>query len=219
VAAGAIRRHRDPPRDSDRRNRHQQWPSRGPGSTVNLGQLWIRRLRPVARTSATAGWRNSRTAHPSRRQPRLRLGGREAGGGLHAPPAGRRTKALHAHACSLNYGTTSQFRSLPSRRRRLPPCPESLVRQSIAVWPRPGHHRKRTCGAEPVAQLVLAAARYVRLSRPVSVCASTVTCDNTRTCNSTWIVQRMPMSASCVLTYLCADMYVANGCGDLNLAL
>jgi len=29
----------------------------------------------------------------------------------------------------------------------------------------------------------------------------------------------LPISASCVLTYLCADMYVANGCGDLNLAL
>jgi hypothetical protein len=62
------------------------------------------------------------------------------------------------------------------------------------VWPWPEHCRKRTCGAEPVAQLVLAAARYVSLSRPASVCASTVTCDNTRTCNSTWIVvQRMLM--------------------------
>lgn len=65
--------------------------------------------------------------------------------------------------------------------------------RSITVWPRPEHYRKRTCSAEPVAQLLLAAARYVSLSRPASVCASTVTCDNTQTYNSTWVVQRMPM--------------------------
>jgi hypothetical protein len=64
----------------------------------------------------------------------------------------------------------------------------------MSVWLLPEHYRKRTCDAEPVAQLLLAAARYVSLSRPASVCASTVTWDNTRTCNSTWIVQRMPMS-------------------------
>ena len=51
--------------------------------------------------------------------------------------------------------------------------------RSIAVWPRPEYYRKRTCRAESVAQLVLAAARYVSLSRPASVCASTVICDNT----------------------------------------
>ena len=48
------------------------------------------------------------------------------------------------------------------------------------MWPRPEHYRKRTCSAEPVARLVLAAARYASLSRPASVCASTVTCENTR---------------------------------------
>ena len=64
---------------------------------------------------------------------------------------------------------------------------------SVTVSPRPEHCRKRTCGAAPAAQLLLAAACYVSLSRPASVRASTVTWDNTRTCNSTWIVQRMPM--------------------------
>jgi hypothetical protein len=60
----------------------------------------------------------------------------------------------------------------------------------MTAWPRPEHYRKRTYGAEPAIQLLLAAARYVSLSRPASVCASTVTWDNTRTYNSTWIVQR-----------------------------
>ncbi len=35
--------------------------------------------------------------------------------------------------------------------------------RSIAVWPRPEHYRKRTCGADPAAQFVLAAARCVSL--------------------------------------------------------
>ena len=46
------------------------------------------------------------------------------------------------------------------------------------MWPRPEHYRKRTCGAEPVAQLLLAAACYVSLSRRGSVCASALTCNN-----------------------------------------
>src|SRR5260370_21628763 len=79
--------------------------------------------------------------------------------------------------------------------------------RSVAVWTGPEHYRKRTCGAEPVAQLVIAAARYVSLGRPASVRASTVTCDNTRTCNSTWIVQRMPMSGRCSCTRVCADQH------------
>jgi hypothetical protein len=54
--------------------------------------------------------------------------------------------------------------------------------------------RRRTCGAEPVAQLLLAAARNVSLSRPAGIYASAMTCGNIRTCNSTRIVQRMPMS-------------------------
>jgi hypothetical protein len=89
--------------------------------------------------------------------------------------------------------------------------------RSITVWPWPEHCRKRTCGAEPVAQLVLAAARHVSLSRPASVCASTVTCDNTRTCNSTWIVQRMPNSGRCELVYLCAGLYAINGGSDRHI--
>src|ERR1700683_74305 len=46
----------------------------------------------------------------------------------------------------------------------------------IRVWPWPEHYRKRTCRAEPVAQLALAAVRNVSLSRPDSMCASTATC-------------------------------------------
>ena len=89
-------------------------------------------------------------------------------------------------ACSLNYGTTLQFRRLPSHGGRLPSCPESPVRQ---VHNRVATARalpKGTCGAESVAQILLAAARYLSLSRRASVCGSTVTCDNTRICNSTW---------------------------------
>jgi hypothetical protein len=51
--------------------------------------------------------------------------------------------------------------------------------RSMTVWPQPEHYRKRTCGAEPAVRFLLAAARNVSLSRPVRVCASTVTCDNT----------------------------------------
>jgi len=64
--------------------------------------------------------------------------------------------------------------------------------RSISVWPQPEHYRKQTRGPEPVTRLLFAAARYISLNRPVSLCASTVTCGNIRTCNSTWIVQRMP---------------------------
>jgi hypothetical protein len=44
--------------------------------------------------------------------------------------------------------------------------------RSITVWPRPEHYRKRTYGAEPAAQILLAAARYVSLSRRAGVCPS-----------------------------------------------
>jgi hypothetical protein len=70
----------------------------------------------------------------------------------------------------------------------------------------PSTYRKRTRGAEPAARLFLAAARYVSLSRPANVCASTVTSDNTRICNSAWIAQRMPMSGSCVLAQSWAEL-------------
>jgi hypothetical protein len=79
--------------------------------------------------------------------------------------------------------------------------------RSVTAWPQPEHYRKRTCGAKPVAQLVLAAACYVSLSRPASLCASTVTCDNTQTYNSTWIVQRMPNSGRCPCARLCTAMH------------
>ena len=136
---------------------------------------------------------------------------------------------MNIRVCQYGNARTCLFSELRGQRCSSGGCPGTAadchrVRKvqfgrSITVWPRPEHYRKRTCGAEPVAQLVLAAARYVGLSRPASVCASTVTCDNTRTCNSTWIVQRMPNSGRCVPVYLCAGLYIANGGGDINVPL
>src|SRR6266700_2536583 len=61
---------------------------------------------------------------------------------------------------------------------------------------RHGHCRERTYGGEQRTSLLLVAACSHQPGLALCVCASSLTCDNAQTCNSTWIVQRMPVTGS-----------------------
>jgi hypothetical protein len=104
-------------------------------------------------------------------------------------PAGRFT----AHACSLNHETTPQVSNLSSHGGGIPARLETGVGRSMRMRLRPERYRKRTYGAEPVSHLLLAAACRHQPQQPASIYACILSCDNARTCNSPWTVQRMPM--------------------------
>jgi hypothetical protein len=59
---------------------------------------------------------------------------------------------------------------------------------------RPERYRKRTYGAEQSPAFSSLLLVDISRSNPASVCASILSCDYARTCNSPWTVQRMPRS-------------------------
>jgi hypothetical protein len=62
---------------------------------------------------------------------------------------------------------------------------------------RPERYRKRTYGAEQSPAFSSLLLVDTSRSSPASVCASILSCDYARTCNSPWTVQRMPNRGRC----------------------
>ena len=75
-----------------------------------------------------------------------------------APSPTRSPPGMLTHACSLNHETTPQVSSLSSHGGGIPARPETGVGRSMRMRLKPERYRKRTCGAESVSYLLLAAA-------------------------------------------------------------
>lgn len=86
---------------------------------------------------------------------------------------------------------------------------------------RHGHCRERTYGGEQRTSLLLAAACLHQPELALCVCASSLICGNAQTCNSTWIVQRLPKVARCPSAYSCVAWHIPSkldGCAIADLA-
>jgi hypothetical protein len=123
------------------------------------------------------------------------LGGRASGGWSGSPCRDWRAGGVCAGRAVVYGGlvaVVSAVRVLRRRRRVFGGRPLAARRWLFSRGPSTTESGYAVLNWSP--QPLLAAARCISLSRPATVRVSSVTCNNTQTCNSTWIVQRMPMS-------------------------